>query len=514
MPQYDTPMTEKETHKLFHKGCSDCDDPSLGGLVNLCGFCRQLRPRHLMRCWREKVPERFISDHGHEPIVIMFQPGRKDSDPYDLCQYLVLLRDQCGTGIGNSKMDRFREHKLTVRNSGHCIWESETKAAITKARLCVELPGKSGRQRVGTYVNWQWLRNWLHDLSKDSSGRSNDKYRGLQIQQTLCDVCVIDVSNACVAYLPTRAEFVALSYVWESTHDDQFRCLKSDISRIEQPRSLEEIMLPATIRDAIMVCKQLGQQFLWVDRLCIVQDEAQDALSRQLNQMAAIYHQAALTLVAATGDDATKGLPGVSYARDSKQHSICFDDGFKLVSCTIALDEWLEESKWKKRAWTYQEYLASKRLLFFGEYGLFVKTGFGLGSKTYAEGAAQRTHFRDEKVGLELVEVIGEKELTHSSDILRASSGILHAVYGNRMSFGMPWDEFDAAILWMPTAWDHTLRQSTQMDHFPTWSWASSSSCVEFELQRKPVYSLAYWGRRTANGTATEGQYSWPTIPS
>jgi hypothetical protein len=230
--------------------------------------------------------------------------------------------------------------------------------------------------------------------------------------------------------------------------------------------------------------------------------------------MAAIYHQAALTLVAATGDDATKGLPGVSYARDSKQHSICFDDGFKLVSCTIALDEWLEESKWKKRAWTYQEYLASKRLLFFGEYGLFVKTGFGLGSKTYAEGAAQRTHFRDEKVGLELVEVIGEKELTHSSDILRASSGILHAVYGNRMSFGMPWDEFDAAILWMPTAWDHTLRQSTQMDHFPTWSWASSSSCVEFELQRKPVYSLAYWGRRTANGTATEGQYSWPTIPS
>jgi hypothetical protein len=158
------------------------------------------------------------------------------------------------------------------------------------------------------------LRNWLTDPSRDLSGDSNNNYGGLQIQQSLRDVRVIDVTNACVAYLPAGAEFVTLSYVWGSTHDDQFRCLKSNISLVEQPVSLEKIMLPATIRDAIMVCEKLGHQFLWVDRLCIVQDEAQDALSKQLNQMAAIYHQAALTLVAATGDDATKGLPGVSYA--------------------------------------------------------------------------------------------------------------------------------------------------------------------------------------------------------
>jgi hypothetical protein len=69
-PQYDTPMTEKERHRLVHEGCSDFDDPSLGSLVDLCGFCRHLRPRHLMRCWREKFLERFISDHGqtlHRP---------------------------------------------------------------------------------------------------------------------------------------------------------------------------------------------------------------------------------------------------------------------------------------------------------------------------------------------------------------------------------------------------------------------------------------------------------------
>jgi hypothetical protein len=180
----------------------------------------------------------------------------------------------------------------------------------------------------------------------------------------------------------------------------------------------------------------------------------------------------------------------------------------------MSLDEWLENSKWNRRAWTYQECLASKRLLFFGEHGHFVKSRLGMKSRTYTEGAAGSAHFFDEEVGLQLVEVIGKKELTHPSDILRASSGILQAVYGTRISFGMPWDEFDTAILWMPTAWDRKPRQSTQIDHFPTWSWASSSSGVKFTSYHYPVYSLAYWARTIANGTATQGPYSWFPIPS
>jgi hypothetical protein len=35
-------------------------------------------------------------------------------------------------------------------------------------------------------------------------------------------------------------------------------------------------ILPKTFRDAIVVCRQLGIQYLWIDRLCIVQNSSID----------------------------------------------------------------------------------------------------------------------------------------------------------------------------------------------------------------------------------------------
>jgi hypothetical protein len=47
-------------------------------------------------------------------------------------------------------------------------------------------------------------------------------------------------------------------------------------------------MLDATIRDAIKICRGLEIQYLWVDALCIFQDEESDWL-KQSSQMSHIY---------------------------------------------------------------------------------------------------------------------------------------------------------------------------------------------------------------------------------
>jgi hypothetical protein len=36
---------------------------------------------------------------------------------------------------------------------------------------------------------------------------------------------------------------------------------------------LQTLTLPRTISDTITVCKELGIRYLWVDRLCIRQDD-------------------------------------------------------------------------------------------------------------------------------------------------------------------------------------------------------------------------------------------------
>lgn len=56
--------------------------------------------------------------------------------------------------------------------------------------------------------------------------------------------------------------------------------------------------LPATFRDAIAVTRSLGYQYLWIDSLCIIQDDRHD-WGVEAEQMASIYKNGALTLAAA-----------------------------------------------------------------------------------------------------------------------------------------------------------------------------------------------------------------------
>ncbi|KAF2092486.1 heterokaryon incompatibility [Rhizodiscina lignyota] len=71
--------------------------------------------------------------------------------------------------------------------------------------------------------------------------------------------------------------YVALSYVWgDAVHSSKLRASRSNITDLHVLGSLKSEHLPATIEDAITICKRLDQRFLWVDSLCVVQDDAVD----------------------------------------------------------------------------------------------------------------------------------------------------------------------------------------------------------------------------------------------
>jgi len=54
----------------------------------------------------------------------------------------------------------------------------------------------------------------------------------------------------------------------------------------------------------------MGERYLWVDALCIIQDDSMDK-EWQIARMGSIYSSAVFTIVAACGVDADAGLPGV-----------------------------------------------------------------------------------------------------------------------------------------------------------------------------------------------------------
>jgi hypothetical protein len=101
-----------------------------------------------------------------------------------------------------------------------------------------------------------------------------------------------------------RTRYVALSYVWGEdrmkwemprTRKAAVRADKSGEEIIELPK-----VLPRTIRDAIEVTRVIGYHYLWVDSLCIIQDDEEDR-DLQINMMDEIYSNADLTIAAGSG---------------------------------------------------------------------------------------------------------------------------------------------------------------------------------------------------------------------
>jgi hypothetical protein len=100
---------------------------------------------------------------------------------------------------------------------------------------------------------------------------------------------------------------VALSYVWGE--DPFFRTTKSEFTSLQRKGGLREshIILPKTIKDAMLVVEMIGERFLWVDSLCIIQDDAAHK-KEMISAMGSLYMHSLLTIVAMTGCNADAGL--------------------------------------------------------------------------------------------------------------------------------------------------------------------------------------------------------------
>lgn len=124
---------------------------------------------------------------------------------------------------------------------------------------------------------------------------------------------LIDVIQCCLVQAEPGHEYMALSYVWgkvsglKLTHDN--------LRKLQTWHALDygkmADMIPNTVRHAIDLVRSLGGRYLWIDMLCIVQDDTDDHKLEELNKMGDIYRNACLTIIAADGAHADHGLCGI-----------------------------------------------------------------------------------------------------------------------------------------------------------------------------------------------------------
>jgi serine/threonine protein kinase len=91
--------------------------------------------------------------------------------------------------------------------------------------------------------------------------------------------------------------YTALSYVCEYRSEKRFGLVASSLPAMANYIPVES--LPEEIASAIEITKQLGQRYLWVDSLCIIQDSSQD-VATQACDIDKIFRHAIVTLAIAS----------------------------------------------------------------------------------------------------------------------------------------------------------------------------------------------------------------------
>lgn len=338
---------------------------------------------------------------------------------------------------------------------------------------------------------WIWRCDRQHGPHKDSGIATFPPVQGL---------LVIDVWNDCLVVLPVNCRYLALSYVWGVHTCPGAR--KSNIDLLKVPGGLTKGCepMPGTIGDAIWLTHNIGERYLWVDLLCIVQDDNSNKHS-MISSMDQIFLQASLTIVAVTGESADSGL-FVSDPEGFRQGERISEE-LTLISIKNYQSYWSKDN-WShyRRAWTLQEQLLSKRQIIFVDglvfflcpqvswredliaeevihlqgyhYDLFHVFGHVL-----HEGS-RKTYDAFSKFEICVSDYV-ERDISYPSDIMNAFSGIsavLGRELGTPLLFGLPIEYFDWAVLWQSSEY---LGESRRRNLFPSWSWAGWTDRISWD---------------------------------
>ena len=164
----------------------------------------------------------------------------------------------------------------------------------------------------------------------------------------------------------TKAPFLALSYCWGD--DQPVKLRKTNL--VSMQSSIDISSLSPSIQDAIWVTRQLGHSYIWVDALCILQDDADDQLS-EFRNMSNVYQGATATIAASMAMRAADGflkpkeLLGVALDGESQ---IAGRKGVLMPMPDFTEDGYIPDHPLDSRGWTLQEFLLSERLLIFSDF--------------------------------------------------------------------------------------------------------------------------------------------------
>uniref|UniRef100_A0A8H7TLR7 Heterokaryon incompatibility domain-containing protein n=1 Tax=Bionectria ochroleuca TaxID=29856 RepID=A0A8H7TLR7_BIOOC len=351
------------------------------------------------------------------------------------------------------------------------------------------------------------LRTWLQKCDKDHNCMRRRNNKDLRLPTRILDIKPSDDPTSIRLHVVEEADqkkadkyrYLALSHRW-GDKEPPWRTLQENIlQRRMKGFKLDE--LPKTFQDAIEVTRELGIKYLWIDSLCIIQDNSDD-WKQESERMHSVYASAYCTIAATSGLDSSAGfLAGIV----PHENLLLQDEqGQPIVISTNVADfeKDVNQGGLSKRAWVMQERYLSPRTIHFTHSQIYAECGEGVcvGDNIFLQCNEETNKFfrldpqfpnrlkvsgfaATLKFLLSMLEGYSQCDITKSSDRAIAISGLL-----TRIEQALPCSIYHGIFAWYlhrTLLWNRSNGQTTEkiryeLQSVPSWSWLAYPGPIEF----------------------------------
>lgn len=403
------------------------------------------------------------------------------------------------TGKEWFRLERVGNHlKIAFRKFNLTFYPDDIAAAYA--------PWPIIRNRIaGSDETYSAIQGWLEECN--TSHRSNGSCQDRTT--TFTPTRVIEVGFRDNTYSPrlvlnpTRPmSWCCLSYCWGGDQP-----VKTTTATIEShTKGIIFTDLPQTLQDALIVTAKMGMKYIWIDCICIIQDDPED-LAKELTTMSLIYKYAEITISASSALAVSKGfLQERTWQPISTPFTLPLQTPDSKTGTVQITDynsyDFESQDPVHSRAWVFQEQILSARVVDFSsmmarwhcatrsrndagwpepepEVGNGIMSMFS--ALSIMDRQSQRGEDSSEYFWSWIVQEFSKRSLSFAGDKLLAVSAIAQEI-GERTQdqylAGMWQSNLLETLLWMREAKSPVKRPD--LYRAPSWSWASIEGEVDF----------------------------------
>lgn len=310
--------------------------------------------------------------------------------------------------------------------------------------------------------------------------------------------------------LSRLGRYTALSHCWGPVEKHSLTTTTDNLDEHRQGIPFDH--LSRTFQDAVTITREIGVEYLWIDSLCILQNDRSD-WEQEAPRMGAVYEEAYLTICATGAANGTEGCFAVAEELCEPQAGIIplkrqfldsrkSDVWWSYPTQTIRNDML---GPLQSRAWITQEWILSPRQIHYCRGRLAWCCDecqvYNDGSRMMLDTMLRNNEFADvvawpkitrvKMAWEDIVQEYSERDLTVTSDKLAAILGLIRKIedkYGeNACLYGVLSEALPKSLAWC--RWDHGgggreqfLQRPLELQALgiPSWSWASTLGRINY----------------------------------